>query len=408
MAPSSSPSPLLSIIIPTRENQRYAQEVVTSILRTESSDFELVVQDNSNSNSLGENVRAELDDPRLRYSHTETPLSIVDNFEEAIKRSSGAYVCMIGDDDGVNPEIVEAARWAHSNNLDALRYSLAASYVWPDLETPRSRPSGDPEVGVVTILPFSGRLTKTEPETEMKSLVASGGWRYQAGKIPRLYHGLVRRECLENIRRITGSYFGGLVPDIYSAVAVANVARTVISLDYPLTIGGVCRTSGSAAAKRKEHVGSLDRAPQLRHRGAYEWSELVPPFYSVQTVWADSAIAALEAFGRDDLISDLNIPRLASDCLVANPRHAFTILRSLTRSLQAMGNSTAVGYFKLLEDLLIGQALSLSKRASSRVQVRLSANPIRRQAGPKNMVEATEVMTEHLREGGWRLSDYLP
>jgi len=264
-----------------------------------------------------------------------------------------------------------------------------------------------PESGLLTIRPFSGKITKPDPEAEMRSVVRSGGWKYQSTKVPRLYHGLVRRDCLTAIRDTTGGYFGGLVPDIYSAMAVANVAKTVVSVDYPLTIGGVSTTSGSAAAQRKEHVGDLASAPQLRNRGAYQWSDLVPPFYSVQTVWADSAIAALKAFGRDDLLRELNLPLLAADCLVANPRYGRLIMRNLRKSVMAANRSRLLGVAKLGRALLTGPGWSLAKRGANRLRVNLSSNPIRRFAGAQNMVEATNLLTRYLEDGEHRFSKYV-
>lgn len=401
------PSPVLSIVIPTRNNQKYAHEVVRSILRIPTPDFELVVQDNSDSRGLQESIREGFNDPRLRYSYIETPLSVVGNFEEAVKLSSGTYVCLIGDDDGINPEIIEAAHWAHRNNIDALSHSLAASYVWPDPETLATREDKNPGHGLLTIRPFAGAITNPDPETEMKSVVRRGGWNYQSTKVPRLYHGLVRRECLAAIRQTTGQYFGGLIPDIYSAMAIANVAKTIVFVDYPLTIGGVSKTSASAAAHRGEHVGTLDITPGLRHRGAYEWSDLVPPFYSVQTVWADSAIAALKAFGRDDLLRELNLPLLAADCLVANPRYGRLIMRNLRESVMANSRSRLRGVADVGQALLTGPGWSLAKRGAKRLRVNLSSNPIRRFAGAQNMVEATNLLTRYLEDGEHRFSKYV-
>ncbi|MCK4296614.1 MAG: glycosyltransferase, partial [Candidatus Marinimicrobia bacterium] len=101
-------SPLLSIIIPTRNRQKYAISAITSILSISAPDLELVVQDNSDSRDLEEYIRSNVNDTRLRYNYTSTPQSMIDNFDAAIGLASGKYLCLIGDDDGVNPEIIEA------------------------------------------------------------------------------------------------------------------------------------------------------------------------------------------------------------------------------------------------------------------------------------------------------------
>lgn len=73
-------------------------------------------------------------DPRLVYRHAGARLSITDNHNAAMALS-GEYVCLIGDDDGVNPEIIDAVRWAKANGVDALTPRIVANYCWPDFRT---------------------------------------------------------------------------------------------------------------------------------------------------------------------------------------------------------------------------------------------------------------------------------
>lgn len=42
--------------------------------------------------------------------------------------------------------------------------------------------------------------------------------------------------------------------------------------------------------------------PHLNGHIDYVWSDLVPKFYSVESVWADSAIKAIEDMKRQDLL----------------------------------------------------------------------------------------------------------
>ena len=123
--------PLLSIIIPTRNRQKYTISAITSIIGISTPDLELVVQDNSDSRDLEEYIRNNVDDTRLKYNYTSTPLSMIDNFNTAVGLASGKYLCLIGDDDGVNPEIIEATRWADMNDIDALKPTVSVGYLWP-------------------------------------------------------------------------------------------------------------------------------------------------------------------------------------------------------------------------------------------------------------------------------------
>ena len=93
---------------------------IQSILEIPDPGLELVVQDNSDSRELESYTSASVVDRRLRYRYTPPPFSMIDNFNAAVELATGEYLCLIGDDDGVNPEIMEAAHWAQGENVDAI------------------------------------------------------------------------------------------------------------------------------------------------------------------------------------------------------------------------------------------------------------------------------------------------
>ncbi|MBT9142987.1 MAG: GalNAc(5)-diNAcBac-PP-undecaprenol beta-1,3-glucosyltransferase [Dehalococcoidia bacterium] len=427
-------SPLLSIVIPTRNRQKYAISAIISILSITAPDLELVVHDNSDSRDLEEYIRSNINDTRLRYNYTSTPKSMVDNWDAAVGLASGKYLCLIGDDDGVNPEIIEATRWADLNDIDALKPTVRVSYLWPESGVPSTLFTKVSPKGVLAIQPFSGKVTKPDPEVEMRKVVQSGGFKYLETEIPRLYHGIVKRKCLNEVRGKTGAFFGGLSPDIFVALAIANFAKNVISIDYPLTIAGACEPSGSATSQRGEHVGNLEDAPDLpryvqmkivatrehvgnpedtphfRYRGTYKWSEIIPRFYSVQTVWADSTVAALKALGRDDILRDFNLPLLAAYCVAAHPKYRRIILRDMYNSFRIMNKNQLVGTFQFCYSLLLCcfKRELLIKLIPKRIKrILLVLLGITRINDVKDIAEATNIMTDHLRKTKKRFLDFV-
>ncbi len=407
-AVKSNNSPLLSIIIPTRNRQKYAISAIISILSISATDFELVVQDNSGSRELEEYIRNNINDTRLRYNYTPTPLSFVDNFDAAARLASGKYLCIIGDDDGVNPEIIEATRWADINNIDALKPTVSVIYLWPESGVPSTFFTKVSSNGVLMINQFSGRSTKHDPEIEMRKVVQNGGLKYLETEIPRLYHGIVRRECLNKVREKTGAFFGGLSPDIYAAMTIANFAKNVVSIDYPLTIAGVCKSSGSAKSVKGEHVGNLKDAPHFQNRGPYKWADIIPRFYSVETIWADSTVAALKALERDDLLRDFNIPFLAAQCIIAYPKYWRIILHDMYKAFKIMNRNQLVGTFQFCYLL---SAVGLQKWKEWLIMLMpekmkcILKSLLRRTAtikvgDVKDIVEATNILTRYLKEKG--------
>lgn len=64
------------------------------------SNCEVVVSDNSSEDDVGGYV-ASLSKPRVKYSRTDHLVSVTDKQNNALAHSSGDYVLMLGDDDGL-------------------------------------------------------------------------------------------------------------------------------------------------------------------------------------------------------------------------------------------------------------------------------------------------------------------
>jgi glycosyltransferase involved in cell wall biosynthesis len=401
------PMPLLSIVIPTRNRMPYAISAIQSILEISDTRLELVVQDNGESRALEAWIQTNIQDARLQYSYCGRPLSFVDNFNAAVNSASGEYVCLIGDDDGINPEIMKAAEWAQGQSVDSLSVKTRANYIWPDAGIPSTiftKVTG----GVLTIFDFRGAIIDTDGEKEMRAFVRAGGMNYLNHNLPKLYHGLVRRDCLEKIKKKTGAYFGGLSPDIFASLAMACVAKRMVMTDYPLTLPGACGASASIIeGVKKRNSKNLEEAPHLRDRGEYHWSELVPRIYSVETIWADSGVAALRAMGRDDLVRRINLPRLAAYCIWVNRGVMRPVLRDLFKGLRILRKNRVIGAIRFggrLFFLLVGLGLKLIQRAWNRFLMIMGLTTIHRIAGLENMIEASHALTRFLAEKGYRFS----
>jgi len=391
--------PLLSIVIPTRNRIVYAISAIESILEISDSRLELIVQDNSDARDLERYVHEKIKDNRLRYRYTPPPFSSIDNFNAAMEMATGEYVCLIGDDDGVNPEIIEAAIWAKSKNVDCLAVKLTVSYHWQGAglsSTLFTKVKG----GSLVVWDAHGFIRDANTENEMRKFVRNGGASYLDLDLPKLYHGLVHRRCLKAIYDKTGAYFGGLCPDIFASLSIACVANRVVVTDYPLTVPGVCGVSSSAVeGSFRRHSSRLEDAPHFRCRGEYHWCELVPRVYSVETLWADSGVAALLAMGREDLVGQFNLPRLAAHTVLANRGVFRPVLQGLFTGLRITRKNTVIGTMKfawillwMLCAALIGSIKRLLAWFGPRRKHRLD--------GLSNIGEASQALTRYLNDNG--------
>lgn len=298
-------NPLLSIVIATKNRIPYCINCIETILEIKDEEIEVVVQDNSDTIELKEYIYNNINDKRLIYNYTPPPFSSIDNFNKVIDLANGEYLCMIGDDDGINPKIMEIIKYAKKNSLLSIASFNIGEFFWPNAIKKYKD-------GYLSIPKSTFKILKIEPEKRLKPLLLTGIVNYIPFNLPRIYHGIIKKEVLEKIKKKTGYYFGGLSPDIYSSIAFSIIIKEHTLIDYPISIAGTCIASTSAASVNGSHSGKLEDAPHFRSRGNYDWELEVPKYYSIQTIWAETAIKAFKEFNKGDLIKFFNLKFLTA------------------------------------------------------------------------------------------------
>lgn len=392
--------PLLSIVIPTRNRQVYAASAIRTILGWDATDIELIVRDNSDSNVLAAMAAPFLGDSRLRFSQVEGLVPATVNFASAVRDASGEFVCSIGDDDILNPEIVDAVRYASIHGIDAIVTDRhRALYHWPDF---RAIDTGDSEAATLRIYEFSGRMDMVDPEEELRKCAVTAGTSLQ--RLPKVYLGVVRRSCLRVAQDPSRDDSIGTCPDMYFAVAAASAARSAVVFDYPLIVPGASAPSTAGANRMKQHEGPLEMAPHFRGRPGYVWPPLVPAFYSVDTFYSESALAALHATGRDDLIRTFNFPFLYLLSLARYRAHRAETFSALRRFRDTPQTSRWRLSLSFLGSLVRVAGLLVRKRLSAR-SLRPGMTPLARTIRDLPDTKAgSDALTAYLKDGGFSLT----
>jgi hypothetical protein len=390
-------APLLSIVVPTRDRPDYASAAIRSLLKIADDDLEIVVEDNSQDSSL-ESRLSGIVDSRLSYRRDAAHRSMSENFDAAVARATGEYVSIIGDDDGVNPEILDAARWARDHDVDALSSSTPAHYVWPDLDMPWA---GAMRASELRVHRFSGAMRRVEPSVELQDCLKRTGQRFE--RLPRSYCGIVRRSCYAAVRQRAGTFFPGVSPDLAGAVALAGVVRESWFVDYPLFLPGSSARSNAGISGMRRHVGELRDQPHLPVGCEERWSTIVPAFYSVQTVWAESVVSALRATGQDDRLRAFNLPYLFACLLVFHPPFRLRVLRQLRPALAAVGAGAVGGAVRCAWHIGLLWVLKAKVLFGRLVGLR-PAPPLYRKEGAESIEEAVDDFREYLQRSGHHLA----
>lgn len=319
---------LLSVVIPTKNRQQYCKAAVNQILSLNLPDLQVVIQDNSENDSLKSELREYIEHNRIKYHYKECVISFVDNFSEAISLCDGEYICMIGDDDGILPNIINVTKSAKERNIDCIIAGLNAVYIWP---SPNSIVKNG-EHGYLCLSYVEHKERHINCQKGLYQLVDSAGQNYQNLDLPRVYHGIAKRSALEKAKDIAGNYFQGLTPDIFIAVALASVCKNVIRIYYPITISGICPRSGSSDSATGKHTGELKDAPHFKGHTNYVWNEKSPAIYSVESIWAETALQALLIFGHKKLYDEFNVGLLDAICLKKYPQYKDIIMKHVVQN----------------------------------------------------------------------------
>ncbi|OLP58256.1 hypothetical protein BJF93_06470 [Xaviernesmea oryzae] len=239
------PRPKLTVCVPSRNRQRTFKETIRALLLRPRIDVQFVFADNSDDASIMDDFMADhLADPRVVYLRSQdTALSMVDNWNRCVEAAEGEFVCMIGDDDYVDVNMIDTINRIQEQDptLDAFCWNRL-TYNWPGMPRPPSN---------VHI--------KLEPEIRK---IARGvlyaeffGWRAlpSSARIPMgFYHGAISMALMDSFKERFGSYCSHPTVDFDNVCKVVSSANGLYFSSRPFSVMGACAESNSAAIYNSE------------------------------------------------------------------------------------------------------------------------------------------------------------
>jgi glycosyltransferase involved in cell wall biosynthesis len=286
---------MLSIVVPTKDRYEQLKHLINLIDGFRLEEIELVIQDNTfNNNEILEFLRLKRRS-NLKYYHSKEQLPVYLNADLGIHHSTGEYVCLIGDDDGVIPNIIDCVKWMKINDIDALRPAITI-YNWPDfLDFGKNNLSG-----ALLYDNFSYTVNEHNSIEELQELANRGFDHIYT--IPKVYQGIVKRKCLDEIYKIGGTYSPGPSPDMATAVALSFVVKKFVAINLPVILIGQCQTVGGGERKLKGGVKNIDEVPFLPKNTKENWNSRIPKVWCSQTVWPEAAIKAIQYMNKESEI----------------------------------------------------------------------------------------------------------
>ncbi|WP_409480066.1 glycosyltransferase family 2 protein [Pseudobdellovibrio sp. HCB154] len=325
-------NPLLSIVIPTRNRQHYAYLFIKSLLGTKES-FELIVNDNSDTKELEEKLTPYKSDSRLNYSYSSEVLSVVENFNSGLSKTTGEYVVFVGDDDFISFRIFDFVRDLKSKEIDTVvfgRKNSVLHYFWPGVKAAQWGDVG----GHIYFSDFHGKLQFLDKKSISDFAIEHLGTGPR--EMPRAYLGIISRNVINKVTEKYGFVFGGVSPDVYSSHLICDVARNVLRYDFPMIIPGAAAASTSAQrAERSDVGGDLKKNDHTGRFKNIDWNMKIPKYYAPFTVWALSLFQA--TLLTKTKVSEKAYAHLYAQCLLFARGHTAEVKKAMKHDRSTIG-----------------------------------------------------------------------
>jgi glycosyltransferase involved in cell wall biosynthesis len=250
--------PKLSICVPSRNRQDCFRQTISDLTANPRTDVEFVFADNSDDPTIMDEFMRAINDPRVVYLPSQpSPLSMADNWERTVSAASGAWVCVIGDDDYVDPDLVDYILEIEARDaaVDAIGWNRAP-FQWRSARTDTKS------------VPFSlANRIQRHPLGQITGRLF--GW-HGASYMPQcpygIYHGAVARHSLERVKsRFSGRYFEHPTVDYDFSHKMLATVENLVYINRPMSVPGVAKSSNSGA------IGDAGRMRQAvdAHRQEY-------------------------------------------------------------------------------------------------------------------------------------------
>ncbi len=224
-----------SVLLPTRNRASLVRNAIETVRRQDHTDWEVVVSDNASEDDTRAVVES-FADPRIVYGRTDSCVPVTENWNRALERSSGDYVVMLGDDDGLlRGHLSTLARLAAEHGTPDAFSTNALLYAYPGVlpEFPEGflKPYGYASFLRSATAPF------VLPPEEARSLVGqSMSFRVRFGFNMQFW--VVHRRLVERLAP-HGPFFQSPYPDYYAANALLLTAERILVVPDPLVVIGI-------------------------------------------------------------------------------------------------------------------------------------------------------------------------
>ncbi len=221
-----SNNPFFSVIIPTKNRSHLVGFAIQSVLDQTFKNFEIIVSDNDDSDTLTREAVAGFSDPRIKYFRTSGKLSMADNWQYGLSISKGHYITILEDKQALYPDALEII---HKVAIE--RDPKVISWCEDRLNDTKGKNTLilNHETNKVSQISSDDILSRTVEDIYSQ-------WSY----LPRMLNSCARRDFVEFVQKESKleRFFVPISPDLCAAFIQLNYVDTITHISTGLTIWG--------------------------------------------------------------------------------------------------------------------------------------------------------------------------
>lgn len=242
-----------SVLLPTKNRLDLLKYAIDSVLTQNYQNWEIIVADNNSEDDIYSYVKS-LNDERILYTRSQTPLTVTDNWNVANNLASGDYIVMLGDDDALCPGYFEEClnvikKFNHPEILNYIAYIFTQPNITP--VHPYGHIHNTRTDSVLTRESKEPYLVQKEVKENLVHSSLNFNYLFGFNMQYFLYSKKFKEKMMEY-----GEFYQGPYPDFYAANMMMLISDSIVVVPKELVIIGITAKSyGYYFHKNKEKEG---------------------------------------------------------------------------------------------------------------------------------------------------------
>jgi len=224
-----------SILLPTRNRLDLLSYAIETVRRQDYTNWEIIVSDNFSEENIEGFVRS-INDSRIKYFRTKEFVPVTNNWNNALAKSDGDYVIMLGDDDGLMKGYFSTLiKIIEEYNAPDLIYTSAFLYAYPGVMP------GSPKGFLRSYVSRKIFRSVSEPfwlEKSESLVLVNHSINFRIRFEYNMQFSLVSRDLVQKMEKY-GSFYQSPYPDYYATNAAMLKAENILIVPKPLVTIGI-------------------------------------------------------------------------------------------------------------------------------------------------------------------------